>query len=69
MIAQRFEFTRHFPKAWNNIAYFQLRKMSCGFKDQARFCSSGDKCGLAARSGILSEMTDHVLCIPADLGE
>jgi hypothetical protein len=46
MIAQRFEFTRDFPKAWNNSVYFQLRKMSCGFKDQARFCPSGEKCGL-----------------------
>ena len=25
MIAQRFEFTRDFPKAWNNSVYFQLR--------------------------------------------
>jgi hypothetical protein len=39
MIAQRFEFTRDFPKAWNNSVYFQLRtsvpfrgEMSCGFK-------------------------------------
>jgi hypothetical protein len=46
MIAQGFEFTRDFPKAWNNSVYFQLRKMSCGFKDQARFCPSGEKCGL-----------------------
>jgi hypothetical protein len=46
MIAQRFEFTRHFPKAWNNRAYFQLRKMSCEFKDQVRFCPSGEICGL-----------------------
>ena len=46
MIAQRFEFTRDFPKAWNNSVYFQLRKMSSGFKDQARFCPSGEKCGL-----------------------
>ena len=49
MIAQRFEFTRHFPKAWNTSVYFQLRKMSCGFKDQARFCPSGEKCGLVGR--------------------
>ena len=48
MIAQRFEFIRDFPKAWNNSVYFQLRKMSCGFKDQARFCPSGEKCGLGA---------------------
>ena len=77
MIAQRFEFTRDFPKARNNTVYFQLRKMVCGFKayrillslltgtpdrnaasqrsaartipvgkDQARFCPSGEKCGL-----------------------
>ena len=46
MIAPRFEFTRDFPKAWNNSVYFQLREMSCGFKDQARFCPSGEKCGL-----------------------
>ena len=46
MIAQRFEFTGDFPKAWNNSVYFQLRKMSCGFKDQARVCPSGEKCGL-----------------------
>jgi hypothetical protein len=46
MIAQRFEFIRDFPKAWNNRVYFQLRKMSYEFKDQARFCPSGEKCGL-----------------------
>jgi hypothetical protein len=46
MIAPGFGFTRHFPKAWNNSVYFQLRKMSCEFKDQARFCPSGEKCGL-----------------------
>ena len=48
MIAQRFGFTRDFPKAWNNSVYFQLRKMSCGFKDQTRFCPSAEKCGLGS---------------------
>jgi hypothetical protein len=47
MIAQKFVFTRDFPKAWNNPVYFQLRKISCGCKDQARFCPPGEKCGLA----------------------
>jgi hypothetical protein len=46
MIAQRFDFIRDFTKAWNNSVYFQLRKMPYGFKDQARFCPSGEKCGL-----------------------
>jgi hypothetical protein len=46
MIAPGFGSTRHFPKEWNNSVYFQLRKMPCGFKDQARFCPSGEKCGL-----------------------
>ena len=66
MIAQRFEFTRDFPKARNNTVYFQLRKMIFGFKayrillslltyipvgkDQARSCPSGEKCGLATSS-------------------
>jgi hypothetical protein len=46
MIAPGFGFTRHFPKAWNNSVYFQLRKMPCGFKEQARARHPGEKCGL-----------------------
>jgi len=46
MIPQRFGFTRHFTKKWNNSAYFRLSKMPCGFKDQARARHPGEKCGL-----------------------
>ncbi len=46
MIAQRIGSTKNFPKEWNNSAYFRLRKILCGFKDQARVRHSGEKCGL-----------------------
>ncbi len=46
MIAQIFGFTRDFPKKWNISVYFRLRKISCGFKEQARAHPSGEKCGL-----------------------
>ena len=46
MIAQRFGFTRHFLRKWNNSVYFRLKKKSCGFKDQARARQSGVKWGL-----------------------
>jgi len=46
MIAQGFGFTKDFPKKWNNSAYFRLRKILCGFKDQARDRHPGEKCGL-----------------------
>jgi len=46
MIAQRFGFTRHLLKEWNNSVYFQLKKRSCGFKDQGRARQSGEKWGL-----------------------
>jgi len=35
-------------KEWNNRVYFRLNKILCGFKDQLRARSSGEKCGLAA---------------------
>ena len=31
---------------WNNSVYFRLSKILCGFKDQVRTRSSGEKCGL-----------------------
>ena len=46
MIAQRFEFTRHLLKEWNNLVYFRLKKRPCGFKDQARARQSGEERGL-----------------------
>jgi hypothetical protein len=36
MIAQRFGFTKHFSKKRHTEPYCRLRKMLCGFKDQAR---------------------------------
>ena len=35
-------------KEWNNSVYFRLNKILCGFKDQVRARSSGEKCGLEA---------------------
>ena len=32
---------------WNNSVYFRLSKILCGFKDQVRTRSSGEKCRLA----------------------
>jgi hypothetical protein len=36
MIAQRFGFTKDFPKKRDTEPYRRLRKMLCGFKDQAK---------------------------------
>jgi hypothetical protein len=47
MIAQGFGFTRDFLKERNNRAYFRLKKIPCGFKEQARARHPGEKCGLA----------------------
>ena len=46
MIAQDFESTRDFLKERNNHAYFRLKKIPCGFKEQARARYPGEKCGL-----------------------
>ncbi len=46
MIAQGFESTRDFLKERNNSAYFRLKKIPCGFKEQARARHTGEKCGL-----------------------
>jgi len=46
MITQRFGFTKDLAIAWNNSVYFRLSKILCGFKDQVRTRSSGEKCGL-----------------------
>jgi hypothetical protein len=46
MITQRFGFTRHLLKAWNNRVYFQLKEMPCRFKYQVRARHSGEKWGL-----------------------
>jgi hypothetical protein len=46
MIAQGFGFTRDFLKERNNSAYCRLKKISCGFKEQARDRHPGEKCGL-----------------------
>jgi hypothetical protein len=47
IIAQGFGFTRDFLKKWNNSAYCRLKKIPCGFKEQARTRHPGEKCGLA----------------------
>ncbi len=52
MIAQGFGFTRNFLKERNNSAYFRLKKIPCGFKQQARARHTGEKCGLTARYSI-----------------
>jgi len=56
IIAQGFGFTRDFTpkghrglKERNNSAYFRLKKISCGFKEQARARHPGEKCGLGKR--------------------
>jgi hypothetical protein len=46
IIAQDFGFTRDFLKERNNSAYCRLKKIPCGFKEQARACHPGEKCGL-----------------------
>ena len=46
MITPRFEFTQHFVREWNNLVYFRLSKMLCGFKDQVRARPSGETGGL-----------------------
>ena len=49
MIAQESGFTGHFLKERNNRAYFRLKKMSCGSREQARARQSREKCGLVGR--------------------
>jgi len=49
MIAQGFGFTRDFLKERNNSAYCRLKKIPCGFKEQARARHPGEKCGLGLR--------------------
>jgi len=46
MIAPRFESTKDFAKERNNLVYFRLSKMLCGFKDQVRARPWGGICGL-----------------------
>ena len=45
MIAQGFGFAGDFPKERNSSVYFRLRKIPCGFKEQARARLSREKCG------------------------
>jgi len=58
MIGQRFEFTRDFPMEWNNSVYFRLRKIPCGFKDQARARHPGEKCGLAHAAKLAGKIVE-----------
>jgi hypothetical protein len=46
MITPRFGCTKHFAKEGNNLVFFRLSKMLCGFKDQVRARPSGEICGL-----------------------
>jgi len=48
MIAQGFGFTRDFLKERNNRAYFRLKKIPCGFKEQASARQPGEIWGLVA---------------------
>ena len=38
--------TKYFTRKWNNLVYFRLSKMLCGFKDQVRARPAGEKCWL-----------------------
>jgi hypothetical protein len=53
MIAQGFGFTRDFLKERNNSAYCRLKKIPCGFKEQARARHPGEKCGLGPDSAVI----------------
>jgi hypothetical protein len=50
IIAQGFGFTRDFLKERNNSAYCRLKKIPCGFKEQARTRHPGEKCGLVMKA-------------------
>ncbi len=65
MIAQDFGFARNFLKERNNSAYFRLKKIPCGFKQQARARHTGEKCGLDTRlpSGFVVENTHPVAAV------
>jgi len=41
---------RDFLKERNNSAYCRLKKITCGFKEQARARHPGEKCGLVIPS-------------------
>jgi hypothetical protein len=58
MIAPGFGFTRHYLKEWNNSVYFRPKKMSFGFKDQARAHQSREKCGLETHGGAWFQIAD-----------
>jgi hypothetical protein len=49
IIAQGFGFTRDFLKERNNSAYCRLKKIPCGFKEQARDRHPGEKYGLGTK--------------------
>jgi len=52
IIAQGFGFTRDFLKERNNSAYCRLKKIPCGFKEQARARHPDEKCGLGKRTPV-----------------
>jgi hypothetical protein len=39
--------TKDFAKKWNNLVYFRLSKILCGFKDQVMARPSGETCRLS----------------------
>jgi hypothetical protein len=47
MFTPRFGFIEDFAKKRNNLVYFRLSKMLCGFKDQVRARPSGETYGLS----------------------
>ncbi len=55
MIALEFVFTRNFLIERNSRAYFRVRKIPCGNKDQARAHVAGEKCGLVCLDGPLKD--------------
>jgi hypothetical protein len=61
IIAQGFGFTRDFLKERNNSAYCRLKKIPCGFKEQARARHPGEKCGLENLAGNKHQWRTHAL--------
>jgi len=69
MIAQGFGFTRDFLKEWNNTAYCRLKKITCGFKEQARARHPGEKCGLASLLRLVAVLATLLITAPAGADE
>jgi hypothetical protein len=62
IIAQGFGFTRDFLEEWNNSAYCRLKKIPCGFKEQARARHPGEKCGPAPTGFSIGWVVNAIGC-------